>query len=139
MAAIVEPAVATIERESRHVRYVRLYADEAGESHFHDVQVPLATQDFAPPAQPVNLSAFNSANRWAFFEIPAGWVGDWHPTPQRQVFFWLKGEVEITASDGEVRRFGVGTVLLVEDTTGTGHHSRTVATDTLAAVVQLAE
>ena len=118
-------------------RYVRLFADADGESHFEDVEVPLATVDFAPPARPMHLSAFGPAERWAFFQIPAGWVGDWHPTPRRQVFFWLAGEVEITASDGEVRRFPAGTVLLVEDTAGKGHHSRTVAADTLAGVVQL--
>ena len=121
----------------RVARYVRLYADAAGESHFEDVEVPLAALDFAPPARPMNLSAFAPAARWAFFEIPAGWVGDWHPTPRRQVFFWLAGAVEITVSDGEVRRFAAGAVLLVEDTTGKGHHSKTVAGDALAAVVQL--
>jgi hypothetical protein len=121
----------------RVARYVRLYADAAGESHFEEVEIPLATLDFAPPAQPMNLSAFTAATRWGFFEIPIGWEGDWHPTPRRQVFFWLAGEVEIMASDGEVRCFPAGTVLLVEDTTGKGHYSRTVAADTLAAVVQL--
>ena len=44
-------------------QYVRLYADAAGESHFEEVEVPLATQDFAPPAQPMNLSAFTPATR----------------------------------------------------------------------------
>ena len=121
----------------RVVRYVRLYADAAGESHLEDVTVPLTPLDFAPPAHPMNLSAFAPAVRWAFFEIPAGWEGDWHPAPSRQVFFWLAGEVEITASDGEIRRFPAGSVLLVEDTTGRGHYSKTVAVDTLAAVVQL--
>jgi oxalate decarboxylase/phosphoglucose isomerase-like protein (cupin superfamily) len=84
----------------------------------------------------MNLSTFTPATRWAFFEIPSGWEGDWPPTPRRQIFFWLAGEVEITVSDGEVRRFPAGTVLLVEDTTGRGHYSRTVAADTLAALVQ---
>ena len=124
-------------RVAHIAHYVRLYADASGHSHFEEVQVPLAAQDFAPPARPMNLSAFSPATRWAFFEIPTGWVGEWHPTPRRQVFFWLAGEVEITASDGEVRRFPAGTVLLVEDTTGKGHYSRTVDADTLAAVVQL--
>jgi hypothetical protein len=121
----------------RGARYVRLYADAAGESHFEEAEVALATLDFAPPAQPMNLSAFTPATRWAFIEIPAGWEGHWHPTPRRQIFFWLAGEVEVTVSDGEVRRFPAGTALLVEDTTGRGHYSRTVAVDTLAAVVQL--
>jgi hypothetical protein len=45
--------------------------------------------------------------------------------------------VEITVSDGEVRRFPAVTALLVEGTMGKGHYSRTVRDDTLAAVVQL--
>ena len=41
-------------------------------------------------------------------------------------------------SDGEVRRFGPGSVTLVEDTTGKGHTSRVVGSDeVLAVVVQL--
>ena len=53
----------------------------AGETHFEDVTVPLA-----PPARPMNLSPFSPTVRWAFFQIPAGWYGDWHPAPGRQVF-----------------------------------------------------
>jgi quercetin dioxygenase-like cupin family protein len=60
---------------------------------------------------------------------PAGWQGDWHPAPRRQVMFVLAGELEVRVSDGEVRRFGPGAMLLVEDTTGTGHVSSVVGAD----------
>ena len=51
---------------------------------------------------------------------------------------YLAGEIEVEASDGEVRRFGPGSVTLVEDTTGKGHRSRVVGdTTALLAVVQL--
>jgi uncharacterized cupin superfamily protein len=54
------------------------------------------------------------------------------------LFFVLSGEWQVTASDGESRRFGVGSVLLVEDTTGKGHSSRVVSeTDSLAALVKM--
>ena len=33
----------------------------------------------------------------------------------------LRGTVEVRATDGAVRRFGPGTVVHLEDTTGTGH------------------
>jgi hypothetical protein len=36
----------------------------------------------------------------------------------------LKGTTEIEASDGEVRRFAPGEVLMVADTTGKGHRTR---------------
>lgn len=70
------------------VRYVRLYADASGESHFADEEAALREVDFAPPAPPLHL--------WAFT--------------------LLAGEVEGQASDGEARRFGPGSILLMEDT-----------------------
>ena len=58
---------------------------------------------------------------------PADWAGDApHPTPRRQLFCFLRGELEVTASDGETRRFVPGAVLLLEDTTGKGHATRVV-------------
>ena len=75
-----------------------------------------------------------------FFVAPSGWFGDWHPTPRRQIFFCLSGEVEAQVSDGEVRRFGAGSIVLLEDTTGKGHVSRVVSSeDNIVAVVQLPE
>lgn len=120
------------------MKYVRMYADANGESHFEDVEVELTLVDFAPPAPPMNLSAFTPATRFGFVSVPLGWYGDWHPAPRRQIFFHLSGESEAEVSDGEIRRFGPGSVMLAEDTTGKGHTSRVVGTaDALSAVVQL--
>src|SRR5437899_2822595 len=121
-----------------HFEYVRLYSDTDGESHFEDLEVELSAVEFAPPAPPLNLSAFMPASQAAFFGAPAGWRGDWHPSPARNLFVVLTGEWEIEASDGTVRRFGSNSVLLVEDILGKGHCSRVVSeTDSLAVVVQL--
>ncbi len=80
------------------------------------------------------------AARCGFLSAPAGWSGDYHPTPRRQFLFVLRGIFEGTASDGVVRRFGPGGVLLMEDTTGKGHATRIIGDeDALAAVVQLPE
>ena len=47
---------------------------------------------------------------------------------------------EIPASDGEVRRLGAGSILLMEDTTGKGHAVRIIGDeDALAAIVQMPE
>ena len=118
--------------------YVRYYADETGASHTEDVEVELTPRDFAPPAPPLHLSPIVPATGFAFVRFPAGWDGDWHPTPRRQIFFFLAGEFEGETSDGERRRFGPGSASLLEDTTGTGHRARVVGDgDVLAAVVQL--
>jgi hypothetical protein len=86
------------------MKYARLYADDAGEPHFEDVEVELTPTNYAPPAPPVSLSALAPATAVAFMAAPPGWDSDWHPTPRRQMVFYLAGEVEIEASDGSGRR-----------------------------------
>lgn len=118
--------------------YTRIYTDNNGESHFEDIEIEMNSVDFAPPAPPLNLSKFTKAKRYGFLNAPIGWTGDWHPTPKRQIFFYLKGEIEAEVSDGEVRRFGPGSITLVEDTTGRGHKSRVIGdSEVLLAIVQL--
>ncbi|MGZ8842508.1 MAG: cupin domain-containing protein [Pyrinomonadaceae bacterium] len=118
--------------------YTRLYGTDDGESHFEDVKIDLALTDYAPGAPPLFLSTNAPATEFAFMKAPAGWSSDWHPSSARNLFFVLSGEWEVTAGDGETRRFEVGSVLLVEDTSGKGHSSRVVSeTDSLAAMVQL--
>jgi hypothetical protein len=120
------------------MQYVRLYSDAAGETHFATVNVDMRLVDFSPPAPLLHLADFAPAERFTFGAIPAGWHGDWHPTPRPQMFFFLAGIWEVTASDGEVRRFTRGSVALAEDTTGKGHVTRIVGDeDALAAIVQL--
>ena len=118
--------------------YTRLYSDADGQSHFDDLEAELTSANFAPPAPPLNLSTSLAANSMAFFGARAGWVSDWHPSAARNMFIVISGEWEVESGDGELRRFGPGSALLVEDTHGQGHKSRVVSeTETLAVVVQL--
>ena len=125
----------------RRASYVRLFADERGESHFAEVEVELAPVDFAPPAPPLHVAALFAATRCGFVGAPSEWGGQVpHPSPRRQLFCNLRGEYEVTASDGTVRRFPVGSVLLLEDTTGEGHATRiTSEEDALVVAVALAD
>jgi hypothetical protein len=106
------------------LKYVRIYSDEDGESHFADEELSFELVDFAPPAPPISVTHFLSAENVGIISSPSGWHGDWHPAPRRQLMFCLSGELEVEVSDGEIRRFGGGCVLLVEDTHGKGHVSR---------------
>jgi uncharacterized cupin superfamily protein len=118
--------------------FTRLYSDRRGESHFEEIEIDLALTEYAPPAAPLELSAFTSAKQFGFMRAPAGWSSDWHPSSDRNLFIVLTGEWEVTASDGETKRFTLGDVLLVEDTTGKGHQSRVVSdVDSLAVMIQL--
>jgi quercetin dioxygenase-like cupin family protein len=120
------------------MKYTRIYADESGESHLEYVNIELTQTDFAPPAPPLNLSPFTPASQYAFCLFPAGWRGDWHPVPKRQIFFFLSGKVKGQVSDGEVRQFEKGDVVLAEDTSGKGHVSWVVGgKDAFTSVVQL--
>jgi hypothetical protein len=108
----------------RATTYPQIYCDDGGDSHFGVVEVELASTVYAPPAPPLDVSAPESAERFVFFRAPAGWTGDFHPSPRRQLFIGLAGELEVTVSDGETRRFKPGSVVLLEDTRGKGHATR---------------
>lgn len=104
--------------------YTRLFADEHGESHFEEVSVPLANQGTIGSLS----EKFNV--KWLRFRLnKADYDWDFHNAPQRQFIILLDGEIEITSSQGEVRIFKGGDVLLVEDTHGKGHKTRNIKKD----------
>lgn len=121
------------------IRYVRIYADADGESHFEDGAITLETAELAPPMPPVSVSAPLPAVRLLHFQAPQDLEGStWHPAPKRQFMYLLKGTMEISVSDGETRRLVPGSILLAEDTHGKGHSARRLDPDGItAALVQL--
>jgi hypothetical protein len=62
------------------------------------------TGPFAPPALPVELSAFRAATEVGFISIPSGWLGGWHQPPADGYIFVLSGEIQIEVGNGEVPR-----------------------------------
>ena len=120
------------------MKYTTLYLDNQNVSHFKEDQAAFEMVNFAPPAPPVGLTEFIDVSKMVFFQLPPEWFGDWHPAPKRQFFCCLKGQLEITAGDGEVRRFSSGDVFLLEDIRGRGHVTRVIGKgEFVAAVVQL--
>ena len=103
-----------------------LVSDAQGESHFAEVLVATSSTDFAPPAPPLCVSTPARAQHHVFVVVPAGWYGKPHPSPTRQIFSVLRGTLELTASDGERRRFAAGNFAVLEDTSGKGHATRNV-------------
>ncbi len=99
----------------------RLHADEQGRARFEDVEIPLTPDD--PPPDVMSVSGPWQASAVVFGRGAAGGSHPDQPEHRRQLVIGLSGTVEVTAS-GETRTFGPGDVLLVEDTSGVGHSSR---------------
>jgi hypothetical protein len=107
---------------------VRLHCTPDNQSHFTDVTIELAKENFAPPAAPIAIGGNKPTSR-AFI---AGFGAHWgaadlqthlnHPTPAVQLFTVLRGLFSITVTDGETRQLHAGDMVLLEDIAPcTGH------------------
>ena len=117
------------------MRYYKLYADEAGESHWEDVEVALTEKSFAPPAQAIEVSRAEPATAMLFLRLRSGWDEPIHPTPVAQKLVCRAGSVVVTASDGDTREIGPGDVWHMEDTHGKGHHTKVTSVEDFEAVI----
>ncbi len=108
------------------MQYLRIYADDDGESHVEALSASYAPVDYAPPATPFDVSPPVGATSYVMVRFPVGWVGALHPTPRRQIFVVQSGAMEGTTTDGMVLTLRAGDMLLMEDVTGRGHSSRVV-------------
>lgn len=120
------------------MKYTRLYATPDGSSRFEVVEIEFTQIDYVASAPPLSLSKFAAATQYGFMQAAAGWESDWHASAGRNFFVVISGEWEVTASDGAVRRFRAGDLLLVEDTSGQGHKSRVIS-DSVAVMVEPAD
>ena len=119
-----EPAATPPVAASISQPLVHLYSDAGGVSHFRDEVLSIGG-GATGPAQ-LLLSQGAGARLLA---LNRGAKEDWHRPPGRIYLIALKGMSEVTAGDGEVRRFGPGSLLLMDDTTGKGHITRAVGSE----------
>ncbi|QEO14921.1 hypothetical protein FLP10_11215 [Agromyces intestinalis] len=117
------------------LRATRLFTDDTGRARFEDVELTMLPDP--PPPDGTATSMPIAASAVLFARAGADTGHEERPEKGRQLAIGLAGSVRITAS-GEVRDFGPGTVLLIEDTTGSGHSAES-AEGFLAAVVMLPE
>ncbi len=98
------------------MRVTRIYTGEDGQSHFEDLEVPLAPgEDQLSDLVPLRGVVFRNT-------LPGSTL-DYHPAPRRQFVVTLTGSVEVGCGDGTARVFGPGDVMLADDLTGQGHTS----------------
>jgi hypothetical protein len=116
--------------------YVHLYSDANGISHFRDEKLPFAAgargaaqaavSSQLSDAQAIASRQLSNAPGATLLLLKRGAQEDWHRAPRRMYLIVVQGMSEVTAGDGEIRRFGLGSVLLMDDTTGKGHITRAV-------------
>ena len=111
------------------MKYARVYADDCGESRLEDVEVEFKGTAQTPPAPPVDVADPVVAVRHVMMRVPAGWVGEMHRAPRRQLMVMLSGELMVQASTGTIQRFVAGDLLLLEDTEGRGHRTTNTGAD----------
>jgi len=106
--------------ESDKMKVTRFYADEEGNSKFEDIYIPLTkTTIYGTLSEP-----YPAKN--VVFRYTSPSYDDKHCAPKRQYIVLLEGGVDITVTDGTKRSFKPGDILLAEDTTGKGHHSKAI-------------
>ncbi len=108
------------------MKYLRLYADQDGESHVEEMLAEFDTQAYAPPAPAFGISAAQDTARYIFVSFPENWTSGLHASPRRQLFVVLSGHLVGETTDGTVMDLRPGDVVLMEDTTGKGHTARTM-------------
>jgi len=109
------------------MKYVEIFSDDNGLSHFRDLEIEFSMGVVAPPALPVGMSEFQTASEVGFLSVPSGWEGGWHQPPTDGYILVLAGELQIEVGDGEVRRFLAGSVWLHKDRKGRGHNTSVVS------------
>ena len=114
---------------------VQLVEDEQGASYFDRSETVLDLQDFAPPASPFFVSPTQQASSYVVVRFPAGWVGQLHRSPARQMLFGLSGIIKVTAGNGETCSIGPGQALLMGDTRGSGHMTEVVSAGPCDAII----
>ena len=111
-------------------RYTRIYTDSGGDSSFEGRETELIAAFSLPPAKPLNTAEFLTPQGPTFFlGAAAGWVGEKHPAPRRLRLLQCQGEYEVITTAGTSRRFGPGSILLLDDTTGGGHVTKITSAD----------
>jgi hypothetical protein len=117
------------------LKLVRVYADEAGDTHLADIDVPdaedvgggvaglLSLGDIPATTMSLSQSAGHRADM------------DFHTPGRRQLVAFLRGALEVTTTTGETRRLEAGDCLLADDVDSKGHISRDVGEEPWSTLV----
>ena len=104
------------------VDYVRIWADENGDTHLEDVTLDRVVNPAEHGVAELWVSPASTVDRVQFLDVQAiDQIPAAHQAPRRQFVVFLDGWVRISTSDGDSRMLPAGSVVLAEDTHGKGH------------------
>ncbi len=104
-------------------RYTRVAVGPNGDSVFEDAELVLTPQHVAQALPPLGVAGIASMEG-ALYLLSPEFDAAPHPAPRVQWIVMLRGAIEIEVTDGAVRRFAPGDLVLVADTVGKGHRTR---------------
>jgi hypothetical protein len=128
-----EPAPLAADRTP--VSVTRLYTGADGKTHAEDTTVPLGElQNSSERSTMIDVKGLQFVRTSPAYDL------DWHPAPRRQYVVTVSGESEVIIGDGSHIRLYPGKIMLVEDTTGQGHISKSVGgKDRISLFIPLAD
>jgi quercetin dioxygenase-like cupin family protein len=98
------------------IAVTRLYTGTDGESHMEEKKIPVKEfNGLFRRTDPIDVKQITFSEGYLVDKH------DWHNPPVRQFIIILDGEIEVELIDGTSKKFGPGSVILAEDTTGRGH------------------
>jgi hypothetical protein len=110
---------------NRVKNYTRVVSTDDGESAFEDAELHLNEQQVADGAPAMFVGALAPGHGVAFVRF-AAFHGEPHAAAAPQWVVVLRGVIEVEVSDGTVRQFGPGDLVLATDSSGRGHITRVV-------------
>jgi hypothetical protein len=117
------------------MRYTRVFTGPDGETHFEERETAGETIQAAESDLVGTVSETFPVTGVYFREVVEESSPVPHNAPYPLFVIGLRGRFSVEVSDGEVREFSVGSVLLVEDTTGKGHTTRRVGDEPRATLM----
>ena len=119
-------------RSHTPVPVTRLYTGADGQTHAEEMEAKLAPR---PGGDLYEQSDMVKATGAQIVRAAPGYVQDWHAAPRRQYVITISGHGEIELADGKKIPMLPGRILLVEDTTGKGHLTRTIGSQDRVSVI----
>ena len=108
------------------IHYWHLYTDAQGVSHFKQEELPFKAAPIPGLKDPPIMASLPGASSATLLLLKAGQVEDWHNAPRKQFMFVVQGASQVTASDGTVKEFHAGELVLLDDTKGKGHITKAI-------------